>query len=105
MNCMYCNVSNIHYFFLLQQDVVSEGESTDEEIDARPFSGRKCSSVPIEETGIELQTVKCHRSESEEVDKGINFSLSRPQVLFSLQNVVKVTMTHNCKLFLLSMQW
>lgn len=60
-------------------DVASEGESTDEEIDARPFSGRKCSGVTIEETGIELQPVKCHRSESEEVDKGINFSLSRPQ--------------------------
>lgn len=68
--------------FLPQQDVASEGESTDEEINARTFSGRKCSSVPIEETGIELQTVKCHRSESEEVDEGINFSLSRPQVLF-----------------------
>lgn len=68
---------------LPQQDVASEGESTDEEIDARQFSARKCSSVTIEETGIELQPVKCHRSESEEVDKGINFSLSRPQVLFS----------------------
>lgn len=68
--------------FLPQQDVASEGESTDEEIDARTFSGRKCSSVPIEETGIELQTVKCHRFESEEVDKGINYSLSRSQVLF-----------------------
>ncbi|KAG0724456.1 hypothetical protein GWK47_005116 [Chionoecetes opilio] len=66
-------------------DVASEGESTDEEIDARSFSGRKCSNMPIEEDGIELQTVKCHRSEFEfdkihtEVDKGINFSLSRSQ--------------------------
>ncbi|XP_045110636.1 uncharacterized protein LOC123504292 [Portunus trituberculatus] len=66
-------------------DVASEGESTDEEIDPRVFTGRKCSNIPIEKNGIELQTVKCHRSEFEfdkihtEVDKEINFSLSRSQ--------------------------
>lgn len=86
---LYFIVSCMLYIPL--QDVASEGESTDEEIDARTFSGRKCSSVPIEETGIELQTVKCHRSESEEVDKGINFSLSRPQVYLILESTLKVS--------------
>lgn len=71
----------------------SQGETTEEEVDAkeepcRSLGGlsraRHCSEAPIEEDGIELQSISCQKADSDnphaEVDRTIKFNLGRPQV-------------------------
>ncbi|XP_027209700.1 myb-like protein X isoform X3 [Penaeus vannamei] len=82
----------LHVFPPTSQDVDSQGETTEEEVDAkeepcRSLGGlsraRHCSEAPIEEDGIELQSISCQKADSDnphtEVDRTIKFNLGRPQ--------------------------
>lgn len=82
----------LHVFPPTSQDVDSQGETTEEEVDAKEEScrslgglgrARHCSEAPIEEDGIELQSISCQKADSDnphaEVDRA-KYNPGRPQV-------------------------